>query len=201
MLVEGTARTAGLLLAPVLAMTAIGCGNTDKPTEGSSDDRAAAAHASAGPAAGKAAPRCRATHLKADINMQDAESALVALTNKGNRTCTVNGYLSYSGLGADNKPINVSTRRVPYPGPPMLTNIKPGETAFSGLKWTTCNKADVKCKVLFGVTVTLPEDKARITATVFGADGKPAEDAALNVGADGFTTGSIQPSNQSVLLP
>ncbi|MFE9399274.1 DUF4232 domain-containing protein [Streptomyces flavidovirens] len=182
-------------------MTANGCGHTGESAEGSGADRAAAARASADPSpAGKRARHCRSAHLKADITIQKAGSALVALTNKSNRTCTVEGYLTYGGLRADNTPISVSTHRVPHPGPPVLSTLKPGETAFSGLKWTTCNRADENCKVLFSVIVMPPGDKARIIATVLGMDGKPVNDG-LEVRADGFTTGSLQPSNQGVLFP
>ncbi|MEV3993952.1 DUF4232 domain-containing protein [Streptomyces sp. NPDC049837] len=200
-LAQGTTKAAGLVLTPMLAMTALGCGNTGESAEGTGADRAAAARAPADPSpAGKRPPRCRSAHLKADITLQEDGAALVALTNKSNRTCTVKGYATYGGLGADNTPISVSTRRVPHPGPPVLSTLKPGETAFSGLKWTTCNRADENCEVLFTVIVMPPGDKARIIATVLGTDGKPVKNG-LEVGADGFTTGSLQPSTQSVRLP
>ncbi|MDN3292538.1 DUF4232 domain-containing protein [Streptomyces ficellus] len=196
------ARTAGLVLAvPLLAITTVGCGNGGKAVEGAQADRSAAARASAAPAAaGTGVARCRAAQLKADIQIQQEGSAMLMLTNKSARTCTVKGYPAYSGLAADNSPLSVRTKRVAHPGAPMLVTLKPGRTAFAGLKWTSCDKADEKCNVLSGVVVTPPGDKAGITATVLGTDGKPVKET-LEVSAEGFTTGSLQPASQSVLFP
>ncbi|MCQ4081336.1 DUF4232 domain-containing protein [Streptomyces sp. RB6PN25] len=124
---------------------------------------------------------------------------MVILTNKGSHTCTVDGYLGYGGLLADNSVVNVPTKREAYPGASVRTTLKPGTSAFSGLKWASCDKADASCKVLAGVQVTPPDETTQLTATVIGLNGKPVDQ--LPVSAPGFTVGSLQPSNEGVVFP
>ncbi|MFB7669542.1 DUF4232 domain-containing protein [Kitasatospora sp. NPDC056138] len=148
-----------------------------------------------------AADRCHTGELRADVQLQPDRpgSAMVMLVNKGSRTCTVHGYLGYGGLLADNSRVDVATARVPYPGPPVQVVLKPGTTAFSGLSFSTCDKADPKCTVLAGLVVTPPDETTQLTAQVLGVDGQPVPQ--LPVSAAGLRVGSLQPSNQGVLLP
>lgn len=178
--------------APTAAATAAATGSATTPAPSKS------APAPASP--GKASTRCHTADLKADVQLQPnfPGSAMVLLTNKGSRTCTVNGYLGYGGLGADNSPIVTGSSRVAHPGAPVEADLKPGATAFSGLKWASCDKADPKCKVLAGITVTPPDETTQLTANVIGTDGKPVTQ--LTVSAAGFTVGSLQPSNQGVVF-
>ncbi|MCX4748669.1 DUF4232 domain-containing protein [Kitasatospora sp. NBC_01287] len=165
----------------------------------------AASSRSVAPAAGGSAEpvsstRCHTGELKADVQLQPdfPGTAMVMLTNKGTRTCTVYGYLGYGGLLADNSPVTLGTSRVAHPGPPVEATLKPGTTAFSGLKWASCDKGDVSCHVLAGVTITPPDETTQLTANVLDANGKPLEQ--LTVSAAGFTVGSLQPSNQGVIF-
>ncbi|GAA1075231.1 DUF4232 domain-containing protein [Kitasatospora arboriphila] len=142
--------------------------------------------------------RCRTADLKADVQIQEAGKAMVMLTNKGGRACTVKGYLGYGGLLADNSRADTATHRVAKPGPPVAVTLKPGTTAFSGLSWSSCDKADATCSVLAGLVVTPPDETTQLTATVLGTDGKPV--VQFPVAKAGFTVGTLQPSNQGVLL-
>lgn len=216
--------TAAALSALALALGAVGCGNSassgtaTSATSGAPSTTASgstagnASNASNAPSAGSggstggtggsgssASTRCRTDELKADVQLQKEGSAMVVLTNKGSRTCTVYGYLGYGGLLADNSAVNLATKREAYPGAPVRSTLKPGTSAFSGLKWASCDKADASCRVLAGVRVTPPDETTQLTATVIGLDGNPVQQ--LPVSAAGFTVGSLQPSNEGVVFP
>ncbi|MQS16632.1 DUF4232 domain-containing protein [Streptomyces kaniharaensis] len=126
-------------------------------------------------------------------------TAMVMLTNKSSRTCTVHGYLGYGGLLADNGAVVTGSSRVAHPGQPVEVTLKPGVSAFSGLKWSSCDKAEPTCKVLGGITVTPPDETTQLTANLIGIDGKPVQQV-LTVSAAGFTVGSLQPISQGVVF-
>ncbi|MEV6209858.1 DUF4232 domain-containing protein [Kitasatospora sp. NPDC051914] len=219
-----TAARAAAATAAVLALAlgAVAC-NDDTTAAGSgaaptaagttasspAADGGAATAGTAGPgsaATGKgtapaqnASERCRTGELKADVQIQEGGGrAMVMLVNKGSRTCTVKGYLGYGGLLADNSRVDTATHRVAQPGPPVSVTLKPGTTAFSGLSWKSCDKADTTCTVLAGLVVTPPDETTQLTAAVLGTDGKPV--VQFPVAEAGFTVGTLQPSNQGVLL-
>ncbi|MDH6132161.1 hypothetical protein P3T37_001546 [Kitasatospora sp. MAA4] len=176
---------------------------TATATATAASSAAARASAPAKPTAAgtaRASDRCHTGDLRADIQLQlgGTGSAMVMLVNKSARTCTVDGYLGYGGLLADNSRVTVPTTRSPYPGPPSLITLKPGTTAFSGLKWSTCDKGDVSCKVLAGVVVTPPDETTQLTANVLGLDGAMLPQ--LLVSSAGFIEGSLQPSNEGVVF-
>ncbi|MFE0458242.1 DUF4232 domain-containing protein [Kitasatospora sp. NPDC058965] len=154
-------------------------------------------------ASAQAGGRCRTAELTADIQIQPdhLSSAMVLLTNSGTRTCTVQGYLGYDGLQADNSPLRLATNRVAHPGAPVAVTLKPGTSAFSGLKWASCDKSSPTCHSVATVVVTPPDETTQLTARVLGTDGKPLTEEMLAVSAAGFTVGSLQPSNQGVVFP
>ncbi|MFI9269122.1 DUF4232 domain-containing protein [Kitasatospora sp. NPDC052896] len=152
----------------------------------------------AGSTAVAASNRCHTGDLKADVQLQSAGSAMVMLTNTSARTCTVDGYLGYGGLLADNSQVNLPTNRVAYPGAPSLITLKPNTTAFSGLKWSGCDKSDATCHVLAGAVVTPPNETTQLTANVLGTDGQPVTQ--FDVSSAGLTVGSLQPSNEGVVF-
>ncbi|WP_329564643.1 DUF4232 domain-containing protein [Kitasatospora sp. NBC_01266] len=158
-----------------------------------------------GAPAGSAKPtavsdRCHTSELKADVQLQPdfPGKAMVMLTNIGKRSCSVYGYLGYGGLLADNSRVTLNTSRVAYPGPSVAATLKPGTTAFSGLKWSSCDKSDPTCHVLAGVIVTPPDETTQLTANVLDDNGRPLPQ--LTVSAAGFTVGTLQPSNEGVVF-
>ncbi|MDH6121939.1 hypothetical protein ABH930_003989 [Kitasatospora sp. GAS204A] len=177
---------------------AAGGKSTAKPAAPVGSAKPAAPAGSAKPTA--VSERCHTNELTADIQLQPdfPGKAMVMLTNKGSRTCTVYGYLGYGGLLADNSPVTLGTNRVAYPGQSVAAKLAPGTTAFSGLKWNSCDKADPSCHVLAGVTITPPDETTQLTASVLGTDGKPLPQ--LAVSAAGFTVGTLQPSNEGVVF-
>ncbi|GAA4997315.1 DUF4232 domain-containing protein [Kitasatospora paranensis] len=193
---SGTAAAGAPAASPTVAGAAApGAGTASASAAGRSDSAA-----TAGASATATGPdRCHASELKADVQLQGTPgSAMVMLTNKGDRTCTVKGYLGYGGLLADNSRVDVATARVPRPGAPVTVTLKPGTTAFSGLKWTLCDKADATCQVLAGIVVTPPDETTQVTATVYGTDAKTV--LQLPVAKAGLTVGTLQPSSQGVVL-
>ncbi|MCU7825004.1 DUF4232 domain-containing protein [Kitasatospora sp. DSM 101779] len=188
---DGTTATGTGAPAPTAAASTAGTAPTGTSGPGS-------AAGTGGTTAQAGADRCHTADLKADVQIQDAGRAMVMLTNKGSRSCTVKGYLGYGGLLADNSRTDTATHRVAKPGPPVAVTLKPGTTAFSGLSWSSCDKADASCGVLAGLVVTPPDETTQLTATVLGTDGKPV--VQFPVAKAGFTVGTLQPSNQGVLL-
>ncbi|MGW2377519.1 DUF4232 domain-containing protein [Kitasatospora sp. NPDC001683] len=143
--------------------------------------------------------RCRADELAVTVQLQEAGSAMVLLTVKGDRSCTLFGYPGYGGLRADNSADPLPVKREPYPGAPTAVTLTPKTTAFAGLKWNSCDKADPSCHVITGLQLTPPDETKQVTTEVLGLDGKPVTQ--LLVSAQGLTTGSLQPSNQGVVFP
>jgi hypothetical protein len=196
-----------VLTAVVVAVCTAGCGGKARqasstgtmsaaPTTSSGATRGSIANSTPSAAGSN---RCRTADLKADIQLQKEGSAMVMLTNKGSQTCTIDGYLNYGGLLADNSAVPVTTKHEAYPGTPARFSLKPGTSGFSGLKWTSCDPSDAGCTVLAGVQVTPPEETTHLIATVVGLDGKPVPQ--LPLAPAGFTAGSLQPSNEGVVFP
>ncbi|WP_030267392.1 DUF4232 domain-containing protein [Streptomyces sp. NRRL B-24484] len=194
-----TAAGSGAPAAAASTATAAAAGNGSTASAAPAGTAGPGSAAGTGGAAAQAGTdRCRTADLKADVQIQEAGKAMVMLTNKGSRSCTVKGYLGYGGLLADNSRTDTATHRVAKPGLPVAVTLKPGTTAFSGLSWNSCDKADATCGVLAGLVVTPPDETTRLTATVLGTDGKPV--VQFPVAKAGFTVGTLQPSNQGVLL-
>ncbi|MGF1432525.1 DUF4232 domain-containing protein, partial [Kitasatospora sp. LaBMicrA B282] len=145
-----------------------------------------------------AVDRCHTDDVMVTVQLQPAlaNSAMVMVTNMSSRACTIDGYLGYGGRLADNSQLSLSTNRVAYPGAPVASTLKPHTSAFAGLKWAACDKADPSCHVLAGVTVTPPDETTQTDAHVLDLNGKPVQQ--LLVSAAGFTVGSLQPSNEGV---
>ncbi|MFH8381582.1 DUF4232 domain-containing protein [Kitasatospora sp. NPDC018058] len=92
----------------------------------------------------------------------------------------------------------MAVKREPHPGPPVPVTLKSGTTAFAGLEWSDCAKSDPTCHVPSGLRQTPPDETTQLIADVQGVDAKPV--VQLLVSAAGLTTGSLQPSNQSVVF-
>ncbi|MGA5817778.1 DUF4232 domain-containing protein [Kitasatospora sp. NPDC094028] len=207
---EGWNMRVGREVAAVATVVALGLGaaacSDDVPSTPASASSPAtpggvgAAASGTSASGGTVSTRCHTADLKADVQLQPDHpgSAMVMLTNKSSRTCTVHGYLGYGGLLADNSPVVTGSSRVPQPGHPIEVSLKPGVSAFSGLKWTSCDKADPTCKVLAGITITPPDETTQLTANLLGVEAEPV--LQLTVSHAGFTVGSLQPVSQGVVF-
>ncbi|HJD82316.1 DUF4232 domain-containing protein [Kitasatospora aureofaciens] len=193
--VIGTGTLAATLLLTV-------CGTAGAQTPPTAVDKATTATAAADPRS--APPRCTADDLAATVQLQNTGSAkntgsaMVMLQNKGSRTCTLRGYPGFAGLLANNRSDTLAVKRLPHPGPPTRVTLKPGATAFAGLKWTTCQKSNKNCHVIAGLRLTPPDGNRQLTAKVVGLNGQAV--TRLTVSAAGLTTGTLQSTSQGVVF-
>jgi hypothetical protein len=141
---------------------------------------------------------CEAKDFKVDLNTQpDGGKAMLTLTNQGKRSCTVQGWPVLSFLAADNSAVRVTQRKVPQPGPGGEIVLKTGQTAFAGVKWTTCDKGDESCAVVATVQVTPPGAKSAVVADFIGANGGDEKVTELPISS--VQVGTLQPSHQGVV--
>jgi hypothetical protein len=195
----------GLLLAGGLVLpglTACGSGNPVTPsTAGVISSPSAGATASAGvtPAAiSTVVPlveRCHTPELKADLNYQSiigsgVVASMLMLTNKSSRTCTVYGWAGLGLQDAAGQSIPATTVRKAYPGAATKIALKPGRTAFFGMKWT----AGPQCTLAGGMVLTPPNETTQLTVNMQGFGSSER----LRVCGRQITIGSLQPSNQGV---
>lgn len=168
-------------------------------TTPATDSAAAPAKSTAGTAtSGKST--CKTEDVGATITLQPNGTAttqrgLVAVTNTSKKTCTVNGWLSITLVNAADEPANVPSETVEEPGPAVAIDLKPGTTAFAGIKWAVCAKSDSTCGV--GNTI-----RYSLTKTTNGPaaklDGFPAAEKS-DIAMKSLEIGSLQPAAQGVV--
>lgn len=123
------------------------------------------------------------------------ETGMVVVTNNGERGCTVSGWLSFTLVNAAGEPVQVPARKVEEPGGPTDVVIEAGASAFAGIKWTTCDKADSACATGNTIRWSLTGSAEGPAAEL---EGFPAPErhgitmAALRIG-------TVQPSRQGVV--
>ncbi|QUH04996.1 DUF4232 domain-containing protein [Saccharopolyspora erythraea] len=158
---------------------------------------AGAALASAPAAPAQPAP-CAAEEVAADLNAQPGGGkAMLVLTNIGNRACTVEGAPGVGFRAADNSELPVSVEAVPQPGPGRPIELLPGRSAFGGIKWTPCDKADPVCWVATTVEITSPGAAAPVVADFHGANGGDERVTELPLSA--AQVGTLQPVSDGVV--
>ncbi|BFU46059.1 DUF4232 domain-containing protein [Krasilnikovia sp. MM14-A1004] len=145
---------------------------------------------------------CRSKDVKVDVNYQphsDGETtrkALVALTNSSGRTCKVDGRVAISLVNAADEVVDVPVKEVDEPGEAVPITLKPGRTAFEGIKWTVCDKSDSDC----GVGNTLRYNlEASTDGPVANLIGFPAPEKS-NITMKSLSIGTLQPSTQGVVV-
>ncbi|WFE29585.1 DUF4232 domain-containing protein [Solwaraspora sp. WMMD791] len=139
---------------------------------------------------------CASADLSVDVTIQDAGLALLALTNSSSTPCQVDGWATLAFERADRSPVEVDQEQVEQPGPPLATELDPGESAFAGVKWATCEPALPDCAVVTTVLVGAPGDNATVVARVIGIDGN---ESVGELPVADVQIGSIQPSTQGVV--
>ncbi|WJK43576.1 DUF4232 domain-containing protein [Solwaraspora sp. WMMA2056] len=139
---------------------------------------------------------CASADLSVDVTIQDAGLALLALTNSSSAPCQVDGWVTLAFERADRSPVEVDQEQVEQPGPPLATDLDPGESAFAGVKWATCDPALTDCAVVTTVRVGAPGDSATVVARVIGIDGN---ESVGELPVADVQIGSIQPSTQGVV--
>ncbi len=103
--------------------------------------------------------------------------------------------MAISLVNAADEVVNVPTKKVNEPGPAEAFTVKPGTSAFAGIKWTTCDKGDSSC----GVGNTLRYNlEASTDGPVATLEGFPAAESS-GITMKSLQIGTLQPSNQGVV--
>ncbi|WFE21226.1 DUF4232 domain-containing protein [Solwaraspora sp. WMMD937] len=200
------ARTAAVACLIPAALTLAACGDAApdaEPTTDTAPTASAAPTVGADPSgAGSDAPddggtaACASTDLAVDVIFQKAGVAMLTLTNDSAAPCQLDGWVTLAFERADRSPVDVAQRQVEQPGPPVATDLDPGESAFAGVKWATCDPASTDCAVATTVRVGAPGDSTTVVARTVGLDG---EEAVGELPVADVQIGSIQPSTQGVV--
>lgn len=206
-----TSRVAILAAAGVaLALTQQACGSNAAGSGGevaapASSPTASAKTVTGQPAksskqAGKTAV-CRSADIAAEATYQPDRAegktrmALVTLTNKADRTCTVEGRAAISLANAAGEVVDVPTKEVDQPGSGVPITLKPGRTAFQGIKWTSCDKAEASCgtgnTLLFNLEASTDGPAVRLL-------GFPAAERS-DITMASMSIGTLQPIAQGVV--
>ncbi|GIF38666.1 DUF4232 domain-containing protein [Actinoplanes xinjiangensis] len=120
---------------------------------------------------------------------------LVAVTNTAKSACTLRGWLFVTLVNAANEPVGPPAETVEEPGPAQDIEIRPGTTAFAGLKWTACDKADSACHVGNTIRYSLTKSTDGPAAKL---DGFPAPEKS-GITMKSLLIGSLQPATQGVV--
>jgi hypothetical protein len=149
------------------------------------------------PAAGAGAA-CTVGDLEVTIAAQGTgekdEKGMVVVTNTGAKNCTAKGWLTISLYNAADEAVDVPTEKVNEPGPADTVEIKAGGSAFAGIKWTRCDKADASCAV--GNTIRWSLEGSGKGAVAELESFPAAEKSGITMKA--LKVGTLQPSNQGV---
>lgn len=143
---------------------------------------------------------CRTGDLSAVVTFQPDDNGsthrgLVTLTNKTKNTCAVDGWAAISLVNAADEVVPVKTTRVNQPGKPVKTTLKPGTTAWAGIKWTACDKGDSSC----GAGNTLRFNlEASTDGDVAELEGFPNPEAS-DITMKSLQIGSLQPIRQGAV--
>ncbi|WP_433794762.1 DUF4232 domain-containing protein [Actinoplanes sp. CA-252034] len=175
-------------------------------TSASAGAQPAGGTTSAAPATSTGAPKtggkakCTTKDVAVTITAQPGDDprvqrGLVAVTNTAKQSCTVRGWLTITLVNAADQPVDVPTETVEEPGPDVDVTLKPGTTAFAGIKWTACDKSDAACNV--GNTIRFNLTKAA-TGPAAKLDGFPAAEKS-GITMKSLQIGSLQPATQGVV--
>lgn len=143
---------------------------------------------------------CTTSDLKVTITAQPARGdayrrALLTMTNVSSSTCVLDGWATVTPINPAGEAVKVDAGDVRQPGPPTAATLKHGASAFSGMRWTTCDKAASDCSAANALQVQLFGDAETVTAHLEGF-GDPA---AVGITMKKVEFGSVQPSRQGVV--
>ncbi|GAB1690406.1 DUF4232 domain-containing protein [Krasilnikovia sp. M28-CT-15] len=144
---------------------------------------------------------CRSKDVTVEVTYQpqrvsgSTRMGLVALTNSSDRACKVAGRASISLVNAAGDVVDVPVKEVDEPGAAAPITLKPGRTAFEGIKWTLCDKADTNCGVGNAMRFNL---EASTDGPGAKLDGFPSPEQS-GITMKSLTIGTLQPSTQGVV--
>jgi Protein of unknown function (DUF4232) len=135
--------------------------------------------------------------VRAELTMQGGALGLLALTNTGKQSVTVQGWPSMRFLDAANGTLPVPVLRVAVPGAGPSIRLAPGRTAFAGVTWVAGDKADTSTYVATTVRLTPPGNGTSVVVGVIGTDGRVSGYPELDLKS--VKVGTWQPASQGVL--
>ncbi|WP_285689290.1 DUF4232 domain-containing protein [Actinoplanes sp. NBRC 103695] len=184
---------AGSLPTEVAAPGPSGVASSSIPTEPPLDEDAGSGGSSEDGA-------CRNDDLEVTVTLQpsrddDAHRGLVAVTNKGDEPCRLEGRASISLTNAAGEAVDVPTKEVHEPGAAVPITLKPGTSAFQGIKWTSCDKGSATCPAGNGLRFSVQSSTDGPAAEL---DGFPAPEKS-NLTMKSLRVGTLQPIAQGVV--
>ncbi|GAB2581357.1 hypothetical protein Aab01nite_58400 [Paractinoplanes abujensis] len=143
---------------------------------------------------------CTNVDVSVEITLQPAredgaQRGLVAVTNKSDSDCGVNGRAAISLRNAAGEVVDVPVKNVNQPGAAVPTMLKAGSSAFQGIKWVPCDKGDAGCGT--GNTLSF-----NLQASTDGPAAKLIDFPAPEQSAITMTSlqvGTLQPATQGVV--
>ena len=146
-------------------------------------------------------PGCLNGDVKVEVTFQPQavrgkhRLGLVAVTNTSNHTCKVRGHFAMLLVNAADEPVDVPREDVDEPGKAVTVVVKPGRSAFAGIKWTVCDKAASDCGVGNSMRYNLQKSTDGRAAELI--DFPTADNNALVMSS--LQIGTLQPSSQGVV--
>ncbi|MBL7262090.1 DUF4232 domain-containing protein [Paractinoplanes lichenicola] len=163
---------------------------------------AATQSAAASPAASTRAPGAPCTNddVSVEITLQPArddgaQRGLVAVTNKSDSDCGVNGRAAISLRNAADEVVDVPAKDVDQPGAAVPIMLKAGSSAFQGIKWVPCDKGDATCGAGNSLSFNLQASTDGPAAKLIGF---PAPEKS-NITMKSLQVGTLQPATQGVV--
>jgi Protein of unknown function (DUF4232) len=185
--------------APNSTATAGQVGDTGNSSGGTNGGTNGGSNGGSNGGTGGGIANCTAGDLKADLEHQPEvtgtifSSWMLMVTNTSSGRCHLYGYPSFGmedgsgALMADSK-----TTYTSYPGAAVSIDLAPGGTAFAGVKWSSCQAADL----VGGLVMTPPGQYSHTTVNITG----PNSVSLWKICAPGITAGTFQPSHEGVVF-
>lgn len=193
------------MVIPAALLTALAaCGSSVASSSGTAPGNDVSKPPSAGPASIGTGTKpakgnaCQVDKLEVTVAAQPTDgaktrTAMVVVTNSGKQDCTAPGRFTIALVNAANESVDVPTKKVDQPGPAAEVEIKAGGSAFAGIKWIPCVKADAVCGV--GNTLRFAFEDSTKAVTL---EGFPAAERS-GITMKSLQVGTLQPSNQGVV--
>lgn len=147
---------------------------------------------------GSTTNRTAPASFRADMTIQQAGLGLLTLTNTGTGPVAVQGWPTLTFRNAANEPLAVPTRKVNIPGAGPSITIKPGETAFAGVKWASGDKGSTSTYVATSVEITPPGATGPVNVDIIGVNGQTGGYTEFDLTS--VQVGTLQPAAQGVLV-
>jgi hypothetical protein len=191
--------------AVLVGLTACGSGTsasgpatTSQPTTASSPATTTPNQVADTPVTSGTTAPASAGQFTVDLTVQQSGLGLLAITNSGRTAASLTGWPTLTFRNAANEIVAVPVQKVNIPGAPTAVALKPGQTAFAGVKWTNGDKASASTFVATTLDVTPPGAKTGVAASVIGMDGKKQGYYEFDITS--VQVGTVQPSTEGVLV-